>query len=101
MRIGLNLLHALPEIGGGYNYIARFVTALGEQDSENVYFAFITEATRSLVPSLSNWKAIDCAVDSRSRLHRVAYEMTRLQQLVRRHRLDCVHWFARLAFPWR
>ena len=42
MRIGLNLLHVMPEIGGGWNYIGNLVTALGEINRLNTYVAFAT-----------------------------------------------------------
>lgn len=100
MRVGLNLLHAMPEIGGGWNYIASLMAALGEVDRENTYVAFVTDVSRCLVPELPNWIRVDCAVDSRSRPRRLFFEMTRLQALARKHRLDCMHWFANIQAPW-
>src|ERR1017187_8167885 len=90
----------MPEIGGGWNYIAGLMAALGEEDRENTYVAFVTDVSRCLVPELSNWVRVDCAVDSRSRPRRLLFEMTRLQALARQHRLDCMHWFANIQAPW-
>src|ERR1035437_1950667 len=100
MRVGLNLLHAMPEVGGGWNYIAGLVGAIREEDRENTYVAFVTDLSRCLVPELSNWIRVDCALDSRSRPRRLVFEMTRLQALARKHRLDCMHWFANIQAPW-
>ena len=100
MRVGLNLLHAMPEIGGGWNYIASLVAALGEEDHENTYVAFATDVSRCLVPELPNWIRVDCTLDSRSRPRRLFFEMTRLQSLAKKHRLDCMHWFANIQAPW-
>ena len=90
----------MPEIGGGWNYIAGLVAALGEEDRENTYLAFVTNVSRCLVPDRPNWSRVDCAVNSRSRPHRLLFEMTRLQALARKHRLDCMHWFANIEAPW-
>lgn len=94
MRIGLNLLHAGPEIGGGWNYIANLVAALGEYDKDNAYLAFVTQDSQSLVPAKPNFTSVIINVRSASRIRRVMYENTWLQLLVRKHELDCVHWFA-------
>src|SRR6266498_2110284 len=90
----------MPEIGGGWNYIAGLLSALGEEDHENTYVAFVTDDSRCLVPEMPNWIPIDCAVDSRSRPRRLIFETTRLQALARKHRLDCMHWFANIQAPW-
>ena len=37
MRVGINLLHALPEIGGGWSYVGNLVAALGECDEARSY----------------------------------------------------------------
>lgn len=93
MRIGLNLLHALPEIGGGWTYIANVVAALAREDRENDYVAFVTEASATLVPQQTNFRVVPARIDSRVRARRVLHEQTVLQLLAWRHRLDCLHWF--------
>ncbi len=94
MRIGLNLLHALPEIGGGWNYIRQLVAALAEYDPTNFYVAFVTNASECLVPTQSNFEKVLIAINSRSRPQRILYENTILQYWARRYRLNCMHWFA-------
>lgn len=94
MRIGLNLLHALPEIGGGWNYVANLIAAIGEWDDANTYFAFVTYVSETLVPDNPNFKKIRCHIHPFSRPQRILYENTFLQGLTRRHQLSCVHWFA-------
>lgn len=94
MRIGLNLLHALPEIGGGWNYIANLVAALGECDDANTYVAFVTKQTKCLVPLRPNFVPININIRSVYRTQRVVYENTILQALAHRYELDCKHWFA-------
>jgi glycosyltransferase involved in cell wall biosynthesis len=100
LRIGLNLLHALREIGGGWNYISSLVAALAVEGTENDYVAFVSEESRNLVPALSNWTEVLCAVDVQSRARRVWFEMTELQGLTRAHRVDCMHWFDYTQAPW-
>jgi glycosyltransferase involved in cell wall biosynthesis len=94
VRIGLNLLHAAPEIGGGWNYISNLVSALGEVDEANEYVAYVTDVSASLVPSRPNFRSVRIPIKSRIRIHRVVFENTALQTLVWRERLDCMHWFA-------
>ncbi len=95
MRIGLNLLHAMPEIGGGWNYIARLVSALGVgEESFNTYVCFVTSKSSSLVPDKTNFERIIVRLNSVSRPKRIFYENTILQLSARVHRLDLMHWFS-------
>jgi glycosyltransferase involved in cell wall biosynthesis len=94
IRVGLNLLHAMPAIGGGWVYIANLLAALATHDHNNTYVAFVTSRSRELVPIASNFQAREIKVDSRSRIARVLCENTVLPRWVARERLDCVHWFA-------
>ena len=94
MRIGLNLLHAMPSIGGGWNYIQSLVWALGECDTQNEYVAFVTEASETLVPHSSNFRKVAVPIDPRLRAVRIGYENSVLNYLIAHERLDLVHWFA-------
>ena len=94
MRIGLNLLHAMPEIGGGWNYIANLIAALGTHDNNNTYFAFVTKASQCLVPSKANFHPVLLNLHATSRSARVLYENTLLQLFAHQYQLDCMHWFA-------
>jgi glycosyltransferase involved in cell wall biosynthesis len=93
MRIGLNLLHALPEIGGGWNYIASLMNALGIHDRQNEYVAFTNSESVRLVPCEPNFRNVPVRFRGASRVQRVLYENTRLHILAKRHRLDVMHWF--------
>lgn len=94
MRIGLNLLHAMPEIGGGWNYIARLVSALGGGEGDNTFVCFVTSKSSTLVPDKPNFKPVMVKINPSSRLQRVFYENTILQFSAIVHRLDLMHWFA-------
>lgn len=94
MRIGLNLLHAMPEIGGGWNYISNLVDALAHADETNEYVAYVTDVSASLVPTRRNFQSIRVKIQSRVRAQRILFESSVLQLLVRRDKLDCLHWFA-------
>ncbi len=94
MRIGLNLLHALPEIGGGWNYIRNLVSALAEIDRSNQFFAFVSRESEKLVPARPNFESLQIPIDSRDRPRRVLFEHASLPRLARRLDLDCLHWFS-------
>ena len=94
MRVGLNFLHAIPEIGGGWNYIERLVQSLGEHDQENTYVAFVTDQSVGLVPRRPNFETVRVGINPVSRLQRVFYENSLLQRDVRKYQLDLLHWFA-------
>jgi glycosyltransferase involved in cell wall biosynthesis len=94
MRVGLNLLHAMPEIGGGWNYIARLVSALSEYGAPHSYVCFVSPKSSSLIPEGSKFEKIFVDIDPTSRLLRVLYENTILQGRVKKYNLDLMHWFS-------
>src|SRR5262245_56859457 len=94
LRIGWNLLHVRPEIGGGWSYISNLLAAVGRQDHTNEYVAFVTAVSESIAPRQPNVRIVRTRLDSYFRPARVAYENTRLQVLARREQIDCLHWFA-------
>lgn len=96
MRIGLNLLHALPEIGGGWTYIRNLLSAIARDDDRNEYVAFATPVSAELIPAARNFRRVLVPLPSRVRSLRGLFENTFLQLKVRRERLDCLHWFANI-----
>ena len=94
MRIGFNLLHAMPEIGGAWNYISNLVAAVARDDRDNEYIAFVTDVSATIVPKQSNVRLVSIPIRAAVRAERVLFENTVLQALVWRERLDCLHWFA-------
>jgi len=94
MRIGLNLLHAQPDIGGVWNYIEELLAALAQCDTEHTYVAFVTDVSQRLVPPNRNFERVAVRITAAYRVWRVAYENTLLQVLARRRNLDCMHWFS-------
>jgi glycosyltransferase involved in cell wall biosynthesis len=96
LRIGLNLLHARPEIGGGWNYIQSLIAALGEHDPNNTYIAFVNELSQQLVPHKSHFHVVTARprVDILRQPVRVLYENTWLHVHTRQYALDLMHWFA-------
>lgn len=92
--IGLNLLHALPSIGGGWNYIANLLSALASFDQLNTYIAYATSESAVLVPDQPNFHKKILPVNSHSRIRRVAYENLILQALSAGDHIDCMHWFS-------
>ena len=100
MRIGLNLLHAMPEIGGGWNYVSNLIGALGRLDPTYRFVAFVTKESEPLVPAQANFDVIRIHIRASSRPQRVAYENSILQLRSQRSKLDCLHWFSGLQGIW-
>lgn len=94
VRIGLNLLHAMPEVGGVWNYIHNLLGSVGREDATNEYVAFVTDVSAPLVPVRPNFRAVKVPLRPSVRAARVFVENTSLPVMVRRERLDCLHWFA-------
>jgi glycosyltransferase involved in cell wall biosynthesis len=93
VRIGLNLLHARPAIGGGWNYIQGIVQALAANGDQNEYVAYVTAASEVLVPDVPKFTKRRVAVDPAQRTRRVIWEQTRLPALAAEDQVELVHWF--------
>jgi glycosyltransferase involved in cell wall biosynthesis len=94
MRIGLNLLHARPEIGGGWNYIANVVGALRQLDRDFEFLAYCTHVSAEIVPDDSRFKVKIVEVGGPSQIARIGFEQCILPLLAYRDKVDCMHWFA-------
>jgi glycosyltransferase involved in cell wall biosynthesis len=94
MRIGLNLLHASPRIGGGWNYISNIVKALELADNQNHYVLFTNHASHQLLPKKDNFSVVRIDLKPEDRVRRVLFEQKSMQRLAREHGLDLLHWFA-------
>ena len=99
MRIGLNLLHAQPDIGGGWNYIANLLAGLAEHAGDHEFVAFVTDASAVLVPAHPRFRQVHIPLRAASRARRILYENVRLPGLARRMRLDVLHWFSNTHAP--
>jgi glycosyltransferase involved in cell wall biosynthesis len=99
VRIGLNLLHAQPAIGGGWNYIANLVAGLAEHAGGHEFVAFVTSVSASIVPVHPQFQIVRVPIRGASRIVRVLYENVLLPALGDRTRLDVLHWFANTHAP--
>lgn len=94
MRIGINLLHAMPEIGGGWNYIRDLVESLLLTKSDNHYIVFVTKLSKNIIPNDSiNTTVVNISLNSRIRYKRLLFENTIFNFYVYYYKLDCIHWF--------
>ena len=94
MKIGLNLIHALPEIGGGWNYITSLIEALQKCDTGISFVAFVNRESEMLIHDGSEIEKVVVKTTPGSRYQRVLYENTVLQIQARNHHIDLMHWFA-------
>jgi len=99
LRIGLNLLHAFPDIGGVWNYMAGLLEALGKYDSKNTYIAFTNKYSHELVPQKPNFYCQHTHVNPRYRALRIIYENFIFDLKSGKFDLDCMHWFANVMAP--
>src|ERR1017187_1595909 len=94
IRIGLNLLHARPEIGGGWNYISNIVSSLRLCNEQCRFVAYCTDISAELVPREEWFEKRTVHLGTRRQVARILYEQTVLDALARRDSLDCMHHFA-------
>ena len=94
MRIGLNLLPAVPGIGGGWTYYANVLRALATYGDEHDYVVFMTKASRPVVPDAPNFERVELPFRAEWRSLRVGVESTVLPALANWQRVDCMHHFA-------
>ncbi|MHB0999826.1 MAG: glycosyltransferase family 4 protein [Armatimonadota bacterium] len=95
MRIGLNLLHATPSVGGVWNYIEYVVKSIAMHDTTNEYVIYVNSKSAELIPEGNNkFIPVLIKLNPSSRIQRVLFENTLLQLLAKKHKLDCMHWFS-------
>jgi glycosyltransferase involved in cell wall biosynthesis len=94
IRVGLNLLHARPEIGGGWNYIANVVKALGSLSDDCEFIAYCTRVSAEIVPNGPPFTVRVVDEIGSSQFKRIAYEQVVLPFIAYRQEVDCLHWFA-------
>jgi glycosyltransferase involved in cell wall biosynthesis len=91
MRIGIDLIPAVPPIGGGWHYAAYLLRALADVDRSNEYVVFVNPESRKLVPVEANFRAVPVPVSPTSRRMKVAYEALLLGALASRWKLEVLH----------
>jgi glycosyltransferase involved in cell wall biosynthesis len=94
VRIGLNLLHALPEIGGGWNYIERLVAGLLAHAGDRELVVFVSPVSADMLPPGTGAHRELIELNARSRGARVWSEHTALLQRGRRVGVQVMHHFA-------
>jgi glycosyltransferase involved in cell wall biosynthesis len=94
MNIGISLLHALPEIGGGWRYIENILDALSSVTTSHRFFIFCTEDSEPLVPRDERFVAVRIECNARSRPRRLLAEHLSLPRFARRYQVACLHSFS-------
>lgn len=106
MRIGLNLLFYLPgQLAGIATYTTNLVHALARIDSENQYFLFVNQETRSYfedVLAQPNFYEVICGIKASFRPVRLLWEQLVLPLQLKQYHVDLVHslgYFSPLFVP--
>lgn len=94
MRIALNLLHAMPSIGGGWNYIQNLIQAIEYDETNNEYIAYTTRKSEVLLSHVPRIKSVRININPDNRFERIFFEQTILPMRARRDGVDLMHWFA-------
>ncbi len=91
MRVGLNLLNARPEMGGGWNYIKNIVFLLQRFDLENEYIVYCSPVSKCLVGDKQNFKKVIINIPMKNQPYRIFYENTLLQFRAMVDHIDLMH----------
>ena len=94
MKVGLNLLHVRPEIGGGWNYIANILRVLPLLEKNFRFVAYCTSVSAAIMPNDDRFEIKIISLGGSSQIVRVAFEQAVLPFLAHKDGVDCVHWFA-------
>lgn len=94
MRVGINLLQARPEIGGGWNYIESVLASLGMHGKQHDYVLFVNPQSRKLAEKIPCCRIVDVAIDPSGVVTRIWFDQTRFPSLVRREAVDCLFWLS-------
>lgn len=93
MRIGINILVAIPsEIGGALTYVRKLIENLARIDKENEYFLFVAPWNQELFQvKKRNFRQIICNVPLKALPLRILYEQTVLPILLWKNKIDVFH----------
>ena len=94
MKVGLNLLHVRPEIGGGWNYIANILRVLPLLGNGFRFVAYCTNVSAAIVPNDDCFQIRIVHLGGSSQVARVVFEQAVLPFLAYTDGVDCIHWFA-------
>lgn len=93
MKVGLNLLHVRPEMGGGWNYIENILQVLPLLESSFHFVAYCTSVSAAIVPRHPRFEVKVVRLGS-SQTRRVIFEQLILPFVAYQDEVDCIHWFA-------
>ena len=100
MRIGLNLLHARPAVGGVWNYMENVLKSLSATEDDCSFLAYCTPDSAALVPNDKRFEIRMRKKQFSNQLARILYEQTILPLRAWRDGADCLHWFANNVSFW-
>lgn len=93
MKIGLNILYLKPgKVGGTETYASGLLVGLARTNAQDEFIVFTNrECADWPIPEAPNITRVVCPVRGSNRVHRYWYEQTRLNKLLRKHRIDLLH----------
>jgi glycosyltransferase involved in cell wall biosynthesis len=94
MRVGINLLQARPEIGGGWNYIESILASLGLHGRQHDYVLFVNPQSRKLAETIPCCRIVEVPINPSRVVSRIWFDQTQFPSLVRREAVGCLFWLS-------
>lgn len=94
LTVALNLTHAHPGIGGGWQYISRLISSLCFIRDDIQFIAYTNRVSRDLFSSNDRVSVRETALSGANRPARVTWEHCVLPGLAKRDGVQVIHWFA-------
>jgi glycosyltransferase involved in cell wall biosynthesis len=91
VRVGIDLIQAFPQIGGGWHYAESLLRALAEDAGADEYIVFGNGVSSAIVPRSPRFHVVEFPLRPGFRSMKVLYESLIVGAVASRWRLDCMY----------
>ncbi|GHU02523.1 glycosyl transferase family 1 [Spirochaetia bacterium] len=92
MRIGINIIEALPSNGGTWIVINNLLNAIAQYDKHNEYVIYATMGNKNIMPQFEKYEIVICHCNNHNKFQRYLYINTILPFRIKSKKLDCMLW---------